>query len=147
MKKGGEGVPAANEHFPLLRASLLCFAFFQEGAFLQFGEGLAELLLGVHDDGAVPGDGLFEGLAGDEEKADAFIAGLDDDFVAAIEEDERAIVGGGGRGGVQPSYRLGGYRQRLAGVAKFAGAGEDVGKGVAGGLDGQRFSAAGGYGN
>src|SRR5260370_10117819 len=113
MKKGGEGVPAANEHFPLLRASLLCFAFFQEGAFLQFGEGLAELLLRVHDNRTVPGDRLFEGLAGNEEEADAFVAGLDHYFVAAIEEDERAIVGGGLRGGGQPPYRHSGSRQPL----------------------------------
>ncbi len=62
-------------------------------------------------------------------------------------KDERAIVGGGGRGGVQPAYGLRGDGEGLAGVAKFAGAGEDVGEGVAGGLDGQSFPAAGGYGN
>src|SRR5260370_25690891 len=124
MKKGGEGVPAANEHFPLLRASLLCFAFFQEGAFLQFGEGLAELLLRVHDNRTVPGDRLLQGLAGNEEEADAFVAGLHDDFIAAIEEDQGSIVGGGGRGGVQPAYRLRGDGEGLAGVATFATAGE-----------------------
>ncbi len=103
--------------------------------------------MGVHDDGAVPGDRLFEGLAGDEEEADAFVAGLHDDFIAAIEEDERAIVGGGGRGGIEPAYRFGGNREGLAGVAKFAGAREDVGEGVARGLYRQSFPAAGGYGN
>ena len=36
---------------------------FQEGAFLQFREGLAKLLLGVHDNRAVPGYRLFERLA------------------------------------------------------------------------------------
>src|SRR6266481_1279603 len=51
----------------LLRASLLCVAFFQEGAFLQFGGGLAELLLRVHDNRTVPGDRLFQGLAGNEQ--------------------------------------------------------------------------------
>src|SRR6267143_867330 len=53
-KRGGGGTyPRQTEHFPLLRAGLLRVAFFQEGAFLQFGEGFAELLLRVHDDGPV----------------------------------------------------------------------------------------------
>ena len=56
-----------------------------EGAVLQLAPGLAELLLGVHDDGAVPGDRLLDGFAGDEQEADAFWSGVDDDFVAAIE--------------------------------------------------------------
>ena len=60
---------------------------------MELAEGLLELVLGVHDDGAVPGDGLLEGLAGDEEKADAVLAGLDADFVAAIKEDKGAVVG------------------------------------------------------
>jgi hypothetical protein len=34
---------------------------------------LAELLLRVHHDGAVPGDGFFEWLAGDEQEADAVV--------------------------------------------------------------------------
>src|SRR5713101_6840611 len=34
----------------------------EEGAALKVFEGLAELLLGVHDDGAVPRDRLLEGL-------------------------------------------------------------------------------------
>src|SRR4029077_3520114 len=81
------------------------------------------------------------------QEADAFVAGLHDDFVAAIEEDEGAIIGSGGRGGVEPAHRLGGHRQGLAGVAEFAGACEDVGESVASGLDGQSFPAAGGYGH
>lgn len=31
---------------------------------------MAELFLGVHDDGTVPTDGFFEGVAGGEEEAD-----------------------------------------------------------------------------
>ncbi len=61
------------------------------------------MFLGVHDDGAVPGDGFGEGLAGDQQESDAVVAGLDGDFVALIEEDQRAVVGFGGRRGVQPS--------------------------------------------
>src|SRR6266853_338517 len=36
---------------------------FQEFALLQFGEGLPQLLLRVHDDGAVPGNRLLQRLS------------------------------------------------------------------------------------
>src|ERR1700693_4292019 len=78
----------------LLGSCFLRPAFFQERALLQFRKGLAELLLRVHHDGAVPGNRLFEWFAGDEEEADAFVASLHDYFVAAIKEDQGAIVGG-----------------------------------------------------
>ena len=58
-------------------------------------------------------------------------AGLHDDFVAAIEEDEGAVVGFGRGRGVQPADAFGGDGERAGGVAEFAGAGEHVGEGVA----------------
>ena len=70
---------------------------FQKRALIQFVEGLLELLLRVHHDGAVPGHRLFQRLAGDQQEADAVFAGLHGDFIAAIEEDQRAVVGFGGR--------------------------------------------------
>src|ERR1700758_2716673 len=36
---------------------------FQEFALLQFGEGLPQLLLRIHDDGAVPGNRLLQRLS------------------------------------------------------------------------------------
>src|SRR5579859_500095 len=93
--------------------------------------------------GPYQGYWLLQRLAGDQEEADAFVAGLHYHFVAAIEEDQRAIVCGGGRSGVEPAYGFGGHGERLAGVAEFAGACEYVSEGVAGGLDGKRFAAAG----
>ena len=60
--------------------------FFEERAVFELGEGLLELLLGVHDDGAVPGYGFAEGAAGDEEEADAVFAGFDGYFVAGVEQ-------------------------------------------------------------
>ena len=62
-----------------------------ELAGLQLVHGLIQLGLGVHHDGAVPGDWLLERLAGDEQEADAFRAGLDDDLVAAVEQNERMV--------------------------------------------------------
>jgi len=83
---------------------------------------LAELLLRVHHDAAVPGDGFFEWLAGDEQEADAVVTGLHRDFVAAVEEHERPGVRAGRRRGVQPADRLSGHFERLGGVAEFAAA-------------------------
>ena len=54
-------------------------AFFlglQEGALLQLAEGLAQLLLRVHHDGAVPGHWLLERLAGDQQEADTVFSRL-----------------------------------------------------------------------
>ena len=47
--------------------------------------------LGVHHDGAIPRDRLLERLAGDQQEANAFGAGLDYDLVAAVEEHERMV--------------------------------------------------------
>jgi len=67
---------------------------FQKGAALEFLERLAELLLGVHDDGAVPGHGLRDGFARYQEEADAVFARPHGQFVTTVEKHERAIVGG-----------------------------------------------------
>jgi hypothetical protein len=40
-----------------------------EAAILQLRHGLAQLLLGIHHDGAVPGHRLLDGLARDEQEA------------------------------------------------------------------------------
>src|SRR5581483_4379135 len=85
----------------------------QESTLLQFGKSLAELLLRVHHDWAIPGYRLFQRLAGDQQKADAFIAGLHGHFIAAIKEHQRAIFGGGWRSGIKPSDGLCGHSQRL----------------------------------
>ena len=71
---------------------------------------------------AVPGDGFFEWLAGDEQEADAVVTGLHRDFVTAVEEHERPGVRGGRQRGVQPADRLSGHFERLGGVAEFAAA-------------------------
>ena len=71
-------------HFRRIRKSVLLFLRgLEECAFFQLPKCLAELLLRVHHDGAVPGDGFFEWLAGDEQEADAVVTGLHRDFVAA----------------------------------------------------------------
>src|SRR5436305_15312412 len=69
-------------------AAVRLTAGFDEGARAHFGHRLAQFLFRVHDDRPVPRDGLFNRLAGDEEKTDAVFAGLHRHFVAAIEQDE-----------------------------------------------------------
>ena len=49
-------------------------------AVIQFGNGLAKLLLGVHHDGAIPSDRFSDRLARYEQESDALAAGLHDDF-------------------------------------------------------------------
>src|SRR2546430_1837945 len=71
--------------------SRLASALLDERAFVQFGEGLLQLGLGVHHDRAIPGDRLLDRLARDQEEPDALLAGLDRHLVAAIEQHERAI--------------------------------------------------------
>ncbi len=58
---------------------------------------MSELFLGVHDDGAVPRHGFLKRLARDEQESDAVVARLHRHFVAAVEQDERSVVGLGGR--------------------------------------------------
>ena len=64
----------------------------EERPLAQFLERLAELLLRVHHDRAVPGDGLLERLSRDEKEPNPVVAGLHLDLVAAVEEHERAVV-------------------------------------------------------
>ena len=53
---------------------------------LEFLKRLAELLLRVHHDGAVPRHGFFQRLSRDQEETDPVIAGLNHHFVAPIEK-------------------------------------------------------------
>ena len=66
---------------------------FEEVALVEFLKGLAELVLSVHDDRAVPGNGLFQRLPETSRKrmpsSPAWTM-----FVAAIKEYKRAIIGG-----------------------------------------------------
>src|SRR5262245_54289485 len=64
-----------------------------ERAVAQLQGGLLQLGLGVHHDRPVPGDRLLDRLAGDEQEADTFLAGLHRHLVAAVEHDERAVAG------------------------------------------------------
>ena len=69
-------------------------------------EGQAQFLLGVHDDGAVPGDRFVEGLARDEQEADRPVPRRDCHLVAVafVEHDGlRAAEAASGRHPASPS--------------------------------------------
>src|SRR5207253_7580475 len=74
----------------------------QERSLSQFGERFLQLLLRVHDDGSVPCHRFAERLAGNEQEANAILAGLYHNLIALIEEHERAILGKRGRRGIEP---------------------------------------------
>src|ERR1017187_5111597 len=74
-------------------SALLFLRRIQKRSFIQLLERLPKLLLRVHHNRAVPGDGLFKRLAGAEQETDAIFAGFDGHFVAAIKDHQRTVVG------------------------------------------------------
>ena len=91
----------------------------QERPFPQFAESLSQLLLRVHHDGPVPGHRLLKRLAGNQQEANTFLAGLNGDFVAAVKKDQRSIVCLGWRIGFKPSDSFGGNGQRTEALQNF----------------------------
>ena len=49
--------------------------------------------LAIHHDWTIPGNGLLQRLAGNEQKAEAQFAGFHGDLIAPVELNERAIAG------------------------------------------------------
>ena len=62
-----------------------------ERSVAQIGDGLLQFSARVHDDGAVPGYRLLDRLAGNQQKPDAFFAGLDRHLVAAVKKDQGPV--------------------------------------------------------
>src|ERR1041385_5199351 len=115
---------------PRVRRDLPLPLRLQEGPLLELIVGLPELLLRVHDDRPVPGDGLLERLPRHQEEPDPLVAGLHRDLIAAGEEHQRAVLRLRGEGGVGPADSLGRDRQRPGGVAELPRSREDVREGV-----------------
>ena len=83
------GETASNSfYFRELRHSFIGVLLLQKRSLIQFFECLLQLFLRVHHNRAVPGDRLFQRLAGDEKKSNAIVSGLHSDFIAAIEKNE-----------------------------------------------------------
>ena len=62
-----------------------------ESARPQFGVGLPQLLFGIHHDRPVPRYRLLDRLSRHEQETYPVVAGLHDDFIAAIEQDEEPV--------------------------------------------------------
>src|SRR6266705_337905 len=66
-------------------------AILDERSSLELCEGDPKLFLGIHHDGTVPGDGLADRLARDEQKPHTFRLGGDSDLVAVTEEHQVTV--------------------------------------------------------
>jgi len=80
-------------HLRVLIGRMRRLLFLQEGAILELSEGLLELFPGIHDDRAMPGNGLFERLPRHQQEANPLLPRLDDDLVTTVEQNEGAVVG------------------------------------------------------
>src|SRR5262245_2073858 len=83
------GVTPPGVAMPLAKRAL---AVLDEGSVLELPQGLLQFGLAVHYNRAVPSDRLLQWLAGNEQKTHAFVAGLDNDLIAAVKLDEGAIA-------------------------------------------------------
>src|SRR5260370_32049019 len=101
---------------------------FDEGAGVQVGYGLPYLFLRVHHDGAVPGYWLLDWLTGEQQKADALVAGLNGDFVTPIEHHQRVVADVVHRRAARIKGLPGSNRATLRQLADWATASEHVGK-------------------
>src|SRR5258708_33041045 len=63
-------------------------ALLDEGPVAQLGDRRLQLRLRVHHDWTIPGDRLLDRLAGNQQEADAVLAGQHRDLGAAVEQDE-----------------------------------------------------------
>jgi len=77
---------------------------FDKPAALQFRHRLLQLFLSVHHDWPVPRHRFPKRLARNQQEAYSLGAGLHDDFVAAVEKDERAVARFFRRCCIQPAY-------------------------------------------
>lgn len=62
-----------------------------EGAGFGFADGLDQLLLGVHDVGAVAGDRLVEWLAAEHQEDDEAVRRSDGDLLSLVGEKNKAV--------------------------------------------------------
>src|SRR5579864_8864064 len=106
----------------------------EKGSLLQFGERLLQLLLSVHHDRPIPRDRLFQRFSGDEQEPYAVVPGLHRDLVAAVEQDERAIVRLHRRCRISPLDGFSRDREWAGCVAEFSAAAKNVGEGMARGF-------------
>src|SRR5262245_66594575 len=109
----------------MVRCARLLFLGLEERPPLELFESLAELLLRVHHDGAVPGNRLLERLTRDQKKSDPLVSCLDSYFITAVEENQGTVICLGGGCRIQPSDPFGGHRERARRIAELSRPCED----------------------
>src|SRR5437899_1024881 len=113
---------------------------FDEVTGLQLGHRLTQLLLRVHDDWAIPRYRFLDRLTRHQQEPDTLIAGLNGDFVSAVEKHQRVIAYLVLGLRVRIHGRFGENRARIRRVSKRSRAGKNVGKSVTSGLDPEPLS-------
>src|SRR5689334_23649803 len=117
-----------------------------ERAVAQLAHRLVQFGLRVHHDRPVPGDRLLDRLARHQQEADALLAGLHRDLVAAVEHDQRAVAGLLAELDLLAvDLLLGQDAERRRRGNERARAREDVGEGMAVDLDLEGLALAGRY--
>src|SRR5579864_6170271 len=122
-------------HGPLAAVS----AMFDEGARLQFGHRLTQLLLRVHYDGTVPSHGFLDRLAGYKQETNSLRSSLDCQFVSPVKQYQRVIAGIVPGWCVGVGSLFGEHRTWVGCISECAGAGEYIRKRIAGSLDLEPF--------
>src|SRR5207302_10634155 len=102
----------------------------QERSLLKLLERLLELFLRVHHNWTVPSHRLLQRLPRDQEKPDPVLSGLYLQFIAPVEEYERAIVSLRWRRRVQPTDTFRRHSQWTGCVAELPSACQHVRKRV-----------------
>lgn len=65
---------------------------FDEISLTVLFEGDAQLIMGVHHDGTLPGNGFTDGFAGYEQKAQSMLLCIGHDLLAIIEEHQHPVT-------------------------------------------------------
>ncbi len=116
---------------------------FQKCPLLQLIIRLLQLRLRVHDDWAIPRNGLLQGFPGHQQKANPILTRLHLNMISAVEENERAVVRLSRRRYVRPAKALRRHRQRSGCVAKFSAARKYIRESMVRCLNRQDFSMPG----
>src|SRR5690242_10113475 len=114
-----------------------------ERAVAQLAHRLLQFRLRVHHNRPIPGHRFLDRLAGDQQETDTMLARLHGDFVAGIEQNQRAVADRfAEQNFLAVDLLLGEHAERFRGRRKLAVALEHVSEGVAVKLDLERLALA-----
>src|SRR5262245_52113155 len=113
-----------------------------ESAGAKLGEGLLQLFIRVHHDGAAPGNRLLQGSTGHQKESDACFSGLDCHLIAAVEQHQRTVPDFIRQRGAHWPNHIGLNPHRVRRITKPAGPFEYISEGVVGYFDWERLALA-----